>query len=154
MDISKFMAISPLGHYVFLHRINTFGARNLENVKRWYCKNNYNLRKQLQLLTIFAQSSIVDVWQGSEFASGSEYPTVLNIPLFWIRQGSAYVSGSEYAEVTQGSEYAWIFSRHVFYIIWLIRYQGNLWKCNSCTAKSPLNQLKTTAKSWKLLCDC
>ena len=30
---------------------------------------------------------------------------------FWIYQGS------EYAGVTQGSEYAWIFSRHAFYII-------------------------------------
>ena len=28
VDISKFMAPGPLGHYAFLHRINTFAARN------------------------------------------------------------------------------------------------------------------------------
>ena len=28
VDISRFMAPGPLGHYAFLHRINTFAARN------------------------------------------------------------------------------------------------------------------------------
>ena len=41
----------------------------------------------------------------------SECVRVLNMPRFRIYQGS------EYAGVTQGSEYAWIFSRHAFYII-------------------------------------
>ena len=44
---------------------------------------------------------------------------------FWIWQGFEY-QGSEYAGVMQSSEYAWIFSGHAFYIIWLIKYQGNL----------------------------
>ena len=29
VDISKFMASGPLDHYAFLHRINTFAARNI-----------------------------------------------------------------------------------------------------------------------------
>ena len=43
----------------------------------------------------------------------SEYARVLHMPLvpgFWIYQGF------EYAGVTQCFEYAWIFSRHAFYI--------------------------------------
>ena len=63
------MVSGPLGHYAFLYRKIFFGARNwlllnqkkMENMKGWHCKNNYNLQKQLWLLTIFAQHSIVDV---------------------------------------------------------------------------------------------
>ena len=40
-------------------------------MKKWYCENN--LRKQLQVLTIFATLSIVDIWQGSEYASVSDF---------------------------------------------------------------------------------
>ena len=50
------------------------------------CENNY-------LLTIIAQCSIIDVWQGCD------NPSVLNIPLLWIYQGSAYASGPTYARV-------------------------------------------------------
>ena len=42
------------------------------------------------------------IWQGFEYASGSNYGRVLNIPGFWVRQASAYVS------VAQASEYGWI----------------------------------------------
>ena len=42
------------------------------------------------------------IYQGPEYASGSEYARVLNKPGFWISHGS------EYVRVTQGSEYAWI----------------------------------------------
>ena len=65
---------------------------------------------------------------------------------FWIYQGS------EYAGVTQGSEYAWIFSRHAFYIIEL----GTkiISKNVILLPQKALNYLKTIAKSWKLLCDC
>ena len=37
MDISKFMAPDPLGHYAFLHRTNTFGEWNwlLLNFKKY-----------------------------------------------------------------------------------------------------------------------
>ena len=53
-------------------------------MKSWYCQNN--LRKQLQLLTIFATHSIVDVWQSSKYASVSdlEYTRVLNMP--WLHR--------------------------------------------------------------------
>ena len=76
----------------------------------------------------------VDVWQGSEFASGSEFIRILNIPLLCIYRRALHMplvlhmpgfwiyQGSQYAWVTQGSEYAWMFSRDAFYIIWLIMY--------------------------------
>ena len=59
------------------------------------------------------------IYQGHEYASGSEYTRVLNKPGFWISQVSEYTKvlicvwfwicqGSEYVRVTQGSEYAWI----------------------------------------------
>ena len=35
-------------------------------------------------VSCFSKSSIMDVWQGSEYASSSEYPRVLNSPGFWI----------------------------------------------------------------------
>ena len=58
------------------------------------------------------------------------------MPGFCICLWFCIYQGSQYAGVTQGSEYAWIFSSGAFYIIWLIRYQGNLWKRNTSTAKS------------------
>ena len=95
-------------------------------MKSWYCKNNYDFWKWLEWLTIIAKGSIVDIYQGSAYASGSEYARfwlcqgpkyassfwifhgseytrVLNMPEFWIYQSS------EYASVTQGSELAWIY---------------------------------------------
>ena len=134
-----------LKRYAFLYRTNTFGTRNwfllnFKKQRRWkadvakiiiICENNY------QLLNIFVQCCVIDVWQVSEFASDSEYPRFVNIPLFCICQDSAYAASSAYARVfnipsseypgvTQGSEYTWIFSRDAFYITWLIRYQGYL----------------------------
>ena len=38
---------------------------------------------------------IVDVWQGSVYASDFEYASVLNTPELWICRGSEYASGSE-----------------------------------------------------------
>ena len=116
MGISKFMAPDPLVHYTFLYRINTSGVKNrllvkiVENVKSWYCENI--LRKQKQLLTIFAKCSIVHVWQGSEYASVSnfEYSRVLNMP--GVRQGS------EYARII--FEHAWIFLNMPKYA-WMFR---------------------------------
>ena len=66
----------------------------------------YYLAKIIIAVSCFSKRSIVDIWQGSENASGSEYQKVLNmslvldVPEFWIYQGS------EYARVTQGLEYA------------------------------------------------
>ena len=51
-------------------------------MRSWFCKNNYNLRKQSQPLIIFAKRSIVHFWQGSEYASGSDYAMLLDIPMF------------------------------------------------------------------------
>ena len=64
---------------------------------------------------------IVDVWQGSEYASDFEYASALNIPGLWICQGSEYASDSEYVRVLDTvlnmpglhgvlnmPEYAWI----------------------------------------------
>ena len=34
VDLSKFMGPNPLDHYAFLHRINTFGARNIPSFKK------------------------------------------------------------------------------------------------------------------------
>ena len=66
-------------------------------MKSWYCRNN--LRKQLQLLTIFAKCSILGCSTGFWIYLGF---------WFWIYQGS------EYSWVTQGSEFTWIISKHVW----------------------------------------
>ena len=70
-------------------------------MKSWYCENN--LQKQLQLLTIFAKCSILDVWQGSGYGSISDFEytrvlnmlglhRVLNIPEHtWIISGHAWI---------------------------------------------------------------
>ena len=64
-------------------------------------------------VSCFSKHSIVDIWQGSEYASGSEYLRVLNMSLvlnvleFWIYQGSKYASGFKYARILNTSEY-WI----------------------------------------------
>ena len=39
-----------------------------ENGKSWHCKNNVNLQKELQLLTIFVKYSFLDVWQSPGYA--------------------------------------------------------------------------------------
>ena len=50
-------------------------------MKSWYCEHNFNFWKQLQLLIIFAKRSLIDVWQGSKYASVSdfEYISVPNV---------------------------------------------------------------------------
>ena len=78
----------------------------------------------------FSKQSIVDVWQDSEYVSGSEYHTildmslVLNVPQFWIyprvlnmpldlnMPGFSIYQSSEYSKVMQGSEYAWLIPEH------------------------------------------
>ena len=50
MGISKFLAPGHLGHYTFSYRINTTRVKNrlsfkkVENVKSWFCDNNFNLQ--------------------------------------------------------------------------------------------------------------
>ena len=48
------------------------------------------LAKITLAVTIFVKRSIVDILQGSEYASGSGYSSVLNIPGFSICQGFEY----------------------------------------------------------------
>ena len=78
-------------------------------MKSWYCENI--LQRQPQLLTIFAKCSIVHVWQGSEYASVSdfEYTRVLNMP-----------------GVRQGFEYAWIIFEHAWIFLNMPKYA---WMC-------------------------
>ena len=110
-------------------------------MKSWYCKSNCNLAKQVLLLTIFAQRSIVDVWQGSEFASGPEYPKALNIRLFWICQDSAYVYGSEYASVLNTAKSwkllcdCWIFFFLVFSSLRSLFFAVQLFYINSSDSR-------------------
>ena len=54
-------------------------------MKSWYCENNFNMRKQLQLLRIFAKRSMLYVWQGSEYICLGFW--------FWIWEASEYVGG-------------------------------------------------------------
>ena len=66
---------------------NRFFNKEVENVKSWYCEKNF--AKTNAAVKLFATRSIVDVWQGSEYApvSDSEYTRVLNMPGytgFWI----------------------------------------------------------------------
>ena len=55
------------------------------------------------VVSCLLKHSIVDGWQDSEYASGSEYPRILNrflvlsLPGFWIYQSSACASSFEYA---------------------------------------------------------
>ena len=112
------MTPGPLGRYTFLYRINTSGSKNrlslekAENVKSWYCKNN--LQKELQLLTIFATYSIVDIWQGSEYAciSNFEYTRVLN--MLGLHR------------VLNMPQYAWIIVEHAWISLNLPKY---MWVC-------------------------
>ena len=59
----------PLGCDTFLYWINLSEGKSRrllkkeENVKGWYCENNFNLQKQLYIaVTIYAKCYIVDVW--------------------------------------------------------------------------------------------
>ena len=59
----------------------------------------------------FSKHSIVDVWQGSEYASSSEYIRILNMSLvlnvleFWTCQSSEYASGFEHAKILNMPEF-------------------------------------------------
>ena len=81
------------------------------------CENNYGRENNWRF--------IVDVWQGSDYASDFEYSSFPNIAGFWIEQGYEYagvlntlldlnMSGLcichsfKYVMVTYGSKYAWI----------------------------------------------
>ena len=84
------MAPGPL--YFFIQNNPEVKNRLLlkkENVKSWYCENNL---WKLQLLTIFAKHSIVDVWKGFEYASVFNFKYIMDTRVlnmvglrrFWI----------------------------------------------------------------------
>ena len=133
----------------------------MENMKGWHCKNNYNLRKELWLLTIFAQRSIVDVWQGSEFSfafwvfQGSKYTSVLNMPgfyiyfWFWICQSFEYTRAPNMMGLNRVLSITEYFLGMPFI---LFNWLGS--KVISKNVILPLWKAPwTIAKSWKLLCD-
>ena len=82
-------------------------------------------------LNIFAKRFIVDVWQGSKYASNFENGSVLNIRGFRTYHSSEYARvlnmllvlkmsefwichGSKYSRVMQGFEYAWIITGYAW----------------------------------------
>ena len=99
-------------------------------------------------ISCFSKCSIVDVWQGSEYASGSEYSgiwiahdsehasfsectRILDIQRFWICLRFCICQDSEYnrnlnTRATQGSEYTWIIPKYTW--ISLIM-SGYVWIC-------------------------
>ena len=103
------------------------------------------LAKIIIAVSYFSKRSIIDVWQGSEYVSGSEYPRAVNSPGFWIclwfwmcySLGYTRVlnmslilnmlafwlyQSSEYARVTQGSEYVWIILEYAWLCLALSGY--------------------------------
>ena len=80
------------------------------------------------------------IFQGPEYASGSEYFRVLNKPGFWISQGSEYASGSEYARVlnksglriNQGSQYTKVLNMPLVLNLpgfWICQGYTGFWIC-------------------------
>ena len=97
--------------------------------------------KIITAVSYFSKRFIVDAWQGSEYASNSKYPRVLNSPGFWIcfcfwmcqsfgytrvlnislvlnMPGFLIHQSSKYTRVKQGSEYTWIISKYA----WICRH--------------------------------
>ena len=76
----------------------------------------------------FSKHSFVNFWQGSNYASSSEYPMVLNSPEFWICLNNIFWihQSSEYVRVTEGSEYTWIIHEHSWICLIMPRY---VWTC-------------------------
>ena len=95
-----------------------------------WIENDFNMRKKIIAVSYFSKCSIVDAWQGSKYASGFEFPRVLNSRGFWIYfwfwmcQSFGYIrilnmhlvlnmsgfwihENSEFTRVTQGLEYDW-----------------------------------------------
>ena len=113
-----------------------------EDMKSWYCENNYNLRKQLYPLGVSQRApskifgkvvSMPPVLNIQRFwiAHGSECARVLDIPGFWKCLWFWICLDSEYTElwicqVTQGSECAWIMTEYAG--ICLIM-SGYIWIC-------------------------
>ena len=105
----------------FLHWIKTSGVKirlalnksylfhELEGHEKLILQKKYIITwKKIKAINFFSKHSIADVWQGSEYASSSDYPRilnmslVLNVPKFWINQGSEFASGFECVLVLNG----------------------------------------------------
>ena len=97
----------------------------------WFCFQIWVICtsvEHLRVLTIFTKCSIIGVWQCSEYASGSQYARVLNIPLgsqhphilvFWLCSAFSICQSSEYTRILNmlgfwkckvhtGPEYTWL----------------------------------------------
>ena len=112
-----------------------YSTRSNEYLLRDWCFQNLiedikwsTLEKELYLLTIFAKSSVLNLWEDSEYVSGFKcvrvlnihkflliwegsdcpsgcnYGRILNIPGFWVCHWQILV----YASIEQSSEYVWI----------------------------------------------
>ena len=77
-------------------------ARSLKNLMSIYWE--IFRTSQRSKMERFGKNSILNLWEGSEYVSRSNYGRVLNIPGFWACQVSAY------ARIAKGSEYGWIMS--------------------------------------------
>ena len=108
------------------------------------------MQKNIIAVNNFFQHFIVDVWQCSEFASGSEYARVLHMPLvlimpgFWIYPGSKYVGLRRVLSINQ-------YFLGMFFTLFN-KLGTKLISKN--VILSPWKALKHIVKSWKLLCNC
>ena len=116
--------------------------------------------------------SVFWLYQGHEYASGSEYGRVLSKPGFWISQVSEYTKvlnmhlvmnlpgfwvhvwfwicqGSEYVRVTLGSEYAWIAFVLYFPIVIPCLLEGVVTYFNVFTKLEVLFWMKMRLFSWR-----
>ena len=95
-----------------------------------------------------AKRFIVDVWQGSEYASNFEDDSVLNISGLWIYHGSRYAS------VTQGFEYTWIILGYawlcLFQLFKTVCFRDEVWKSVYwCCRMGKHSKVSSTTK-WRL----
>ena len=136
------MKLRPaLKNYIYFMKYRTWKADTAKTIIT--CENNYSR-------FCFSKRSIIDVWQGSKYASGSEYPSVLHSPRFWMclwfwmSQTFRYIrvpnmpqvlnmpgfwiyQSSEYTRFTQASEYTCIIPEYVLYLI----MAGYVWICRN-----------------------
>ena len=90
-----------------LKKSNLF--HKLEEIKSWYCKNNYNLQKEGSIVYDWLTRFWVWIWfwifQGTEQPRILNMSLVLNVPEFGIYQGSEYAYGFEYVRILNKPEF-------------------------------------------------
>ena len=101
-------------------------------MKSRYCEDNYNL---FMAVSCFSKQSILDAWQGSEYASSSEYSRVLNSSWFWIYTWLYLEYISQCARVLDTPEFwicFWIWICHdsqYARVIHSSEYTSTIWRC-------------------------